>query len=99
MVQSDRAKRRAGVLITLNSGAGDKEIACGRRHLVRALTLFIKELEQAGSRFKGAWFLTVTRDELKEKIIGGDKFYLIEIEPGVQAERAHITRCAEAAAR
>jgi rhodanese-related sulfurtransferase len=33
---------------------------------------------------------TVTRDELKEKIIRGDKFYLIEIESPEHTSHAHI---------
>jgi rhodanese-related sulfurtransferase len=33
---------------------------------------------------------TVTRDELKEKIIRGDKFYLVEIESGEHEGRLHI---------
>jgi rhodanese-related sulfurtransferase len=33
---------------------------------------------------------TVTRDELKEKIIRGDKFYLVEIESAEHTERGHI---------
>jgi len=32
----------------------------------------------------------ITRDELKEKIIRGDKFYLIEIESAEHARQAHI---------
>jgi rhodanese-related sulfurtransferase len=33
---------------------------------------------------------TITRDELKEKIIRGDKFYLVEVESAEHAGRAHI---------
>jgi rhodanese-related sulfurtransferase len=32
----------------------------------------------------------VTRDDLKEKIIRGDKFYLIEIASAEDASRSHI---------
>lgn len=32
----------------------------------------------------------VTRDELKEKIVRGDKFYLVEIESAGHARRTHI---------
>lgn len=33
---------------------------------------------------------TITRDELKEKIIRGDKFYMIEIESAEHTKPAHI---------
>lgn len=34
--------------------------------------------------------LTITRDELKEKIIRGDKFYLVEVEPAEREAQEHI---------